>query len=118
MTNENEFDLKLREYIDKLSFKTAEHYRTQFPTLPPERIEVIDGSQFVKIIKVGQWQRHVYCFIVRRDNETKSLGKVKQGDLMKPASWKTPAKHARGNIIEDCDKAIENSGPYGVVYLK
>jgi len=29
---------------------------------------------------------------------------VCKGDLLKPASWKTPAKHARGNIFDGTDK--------------
>jgi hypothetical protein len=29
---------------------------------------------------------------------------IKPGDLLKPASWKSPAKHARGNIFEGTDK--------------
>lgn len=29
---------------------------------------------------------------------------IKKGDLLKPASWKSPAKHSRGNIFEGTDK--------------
>jgi hypothetical protein len=29
---------------------------------------------------------------------------VKKGDLLKPASWKAPAKHSRGNIFDGTDK--------------
>jgi hypothetical protein len=25
---------------------------------------------------------------------------IKKGDLLKPAGWKTPAKHSRGNIFD------------------
>jgi len=59
----------------------------------------------------------VYCFIAIGDSNTKSLGYIKMGDLLKPASWKTPAKHARGNIF---DKASwENAfNQYGMNYLK
>lgn len=42
----------------------------------------------------------VFCFIALCDHETASLGKVKQGDVMKAATWKAPAKHARGNIYD------------------
>lgn len=113
------FDLSLIKYLRALEKKITEHYATKFPNLPPDDLEVVDGGKFVKVnrSRVGGG-RSVYCFIAKYDNETKALGKVKCGDLMKAASWRQPAKHARGNIIEDCDKAVENSGPYGVVYLK
>lgn len=111
------FDLALIKYLRALDKKIAEHYATHFPTLPAEVLEVVDGGKFVKVNRVRNG-RSVYCFISKYDNETKALGKVKSGDLMKAASWRQPAKHARGNIIEDCDNAIENSGPYGIVYLK
>ena len=36
------------------------------------------------------------------------------GDIYLPASWKTPAKHARGNIAN----GIKGMGPYGPAYLR
>jgi hypothetical protein len=36
------------------------------------------------------------------------------GDLLKAASWKTPAKHSRGNILD----GTAAYGPYGPTYLK
>ena len=41
----------------------------------------------------------------------------KPGDILKPASYKAPAKHARGNIF-DADHGASAVGPYGVAYLK
>jgi len=29
---------------------------------------------------------------------------IKKGDLLKPAGWRTPAKHSRGNIFDGTDK--------------
>jgi hypothetical protein len=43
----------------------------------------------------------VFCFIAAQDNYTKALGHVKKGDVLKSASYKVPAKHARGNIYDD-----------------
>lgn len=36
------------------------------------------------------------------------------GDIYLPASWKAPAKHARGNIFND----ISCCGRFGVAYLR
>jgi hypothetical protein len=38
---------------------------------------------------------------------------IKKGDLLKPADWRTPAKHSRGNIFEGTDKW----GYHGPSYL-
>lgn len=58
----------------------------------------------------------VYAFIALIDGNTKALGSFKAGDIFKPAGWKAPAKHARGNVFDDdFRKALT---PNGVVYLK
>jgi hypothetical protein len=38
-----------------------------------------------------------------KDGENKGAP-IKPGDLLKPASWKAPAKHSRGNIFDGTDK--------------
>jgi hypothetical protein len=48
--------------------------------------------------------RSAYCFI------------DKNGDVLKPASWSAPAKHARGNIHNA--NPIAACGPYGINYLR
>jgi hypothetical protein len=60
--------------------------------------------------------RYVHSFIVRKGGTTKSLGTVKQGDVMKAATWKQPAKHVRGTIFSD---KFEDYGisEYGANYL-
>ena len=57
------------------------------------------------------------AFVAMVDNETKALGTVRAGDVMKSASWKVPAKHARGNIF-DASNGLAIMGPYGPEYLK
>lgn len=47
----------------------------------------------------------VYCFVAREN-----------GDILKAANWKAPAKHARGNIY-DADP-LAGVGEYGAVYLR
>ena len=54
------------------------------------------GSKYYKIV-VGKPNagRSVFGFIVKESDE-----KFKKGDLLKPASWKSPAKNkARGNVL-------------------
>jgi len=54
------------------------------------RFEV--GSKYIKVVK----RDSVHSFIVRNDT-----GKFKAGDILKAASWKTPATNfVRGNLFE------------------
>lgn len=110
----NNMTMIIRMYCNRLQDKLNVYYKQNYQTLKTPDIRLDVGTKFVKIV-VGT---SAYAFIALKDFETKGLGKVRQGDLMKPASWKAPTKHARGNIIEDMDKAIDNSGPHGVAYLK
>jgi hypothetical protein len=70
-----------------------------FPALSIE-----SGRKYVKIIKtttcMSYSSRSVYCFVDKSN-----------GDILKAATWKAPAKIARGNIYQDFKDAIT---PYGV----
>lgn len=70
--------------------------------------DILVAEQLDKFIRI--WKRNekpseyegrgcAWAFVARVNNTTKGLGEVKAGDLLKPASWKAPAKHARGNIF-------------------
>ena len=66
----------------------------------------IVGQKFIKITNGNG----VKAFIVKEDN-----GKFKMGDILKPASWRAPAKNsARGNVLEG-NYAIQWTGP---LYLR
>lgn len=89
---------------------------------PTHRVEYL-SAKWAKIITVErrglnneQPSQSVYCFICLQDGETKTLGKLQAGDIHMAASWKAPAKHARGSILTaDFNNC---AGPHGVCYLK
>lgn len=60
------------------------------------------GRKYIKVTKGGS----VHCF-VNKEN----------GDVLKPASWAAPAKHARGNIF-DSKNGLGAMGPYGPAYIR
>jgi hypothetical protein len=72
----------------------------------PTHIETTIGNRYAKLIKsYGGQNRSTYGFIDLRN-----------GDLLKAASWNAPAKHARGNIF--APDPLAGCGPYGLAYLR
>lgn len=66
----------------------------------------IAGKRYVRILHVTHGQRSAYAFI-----------ELETGDILKPAGYKGPAKHARGNIFAD-DHGLSCCGRYSVAYLR
>ena len=56
----------------------------------------------------------VFCFVAAEDNHSKAVGTVKKGDILKCATYKAPAKHARGSIYDDHKgmKGMAWTGPH------
>lgn len=74
------------------------------------------SEKWCRIVKQYTGSQSVYAFIALQTYSTKTLGTVQVGDIHRPASWKIPAKHARGNVFqEDFNNC---AGPYGVIYLR
>jgi hypothetical protein len=65
--------------------KEDQYLHTHRPRLMAER-----GRRFVRIVSESPGNRFAWAFV---DCTT--------GDVLKTASWKAPAKHARGNIFDD-----------------
>jgi hypothetical protein len=65
-------------------------------------IDVLEGSKYIKIVKGGG----VWGFIVKKDGV-----KFKAGDILKAASWASPATNAaRGNVFDGY--SIAWTGPH------
>jgi hypothetical protein len=59
------------------------------------------------------------CRIVREESQRSVCGFVdlETGDILYPASWKAPAKHARGNVFAE-DFGLSAFGDYAVKTLR
>lgn len=94
-----------------------------YTSLEREVLVLDESTKYVRVWKCRESEAKAgrrgsaYAFIAKVDNTTNALGNVKAGDVMKPASWKTPAKHARGNILDEFN-GMSMIGPYGPAYLK
>lgn len=97
------------QFIEKVNVERLAYYKKcNMPNqYKPLTIDV--GNKFIRI-----WcESTCWGFISRVDGNLKGAP-IKKGDLLKPASWKSPAKHARGNIIDGTAQYSE----YGPSYIK
>jgi hypothetical protein len=69
---------------------------------PYTSLETDDGSKFIRIVSANRQgsSRSSWAFVAKDDGESKALGQWKKGDIFKSASWRAPAKHARGNVFD------------------
>lgn len=63
-----------------------------------------EGRRYVRVDAISPGSSGAYCFI-----------EIATGDLFKPASYRAPAKHKRGNIVGA--NPLVGCGPYGIQYL-
>lgn len=96
-------------FIEDVNTNITAYYKQQLPNLTPELLKVDVGSKYIRLWKGTS----CWGFISRVDGDLKGAP-IRKGDLLKPATWKAPAKHARGNIMDGTAKW----GVYGPEYIK
>ena len=119
----NELKARIEELVKIADAKSERYYHQMGYTFgkPTRHRADFISDKWCRIINLeergGQWvSGSVYAFVALQDGYTKSLGLIRVGDIHKPASFKTPAKHARGNVFEqDFAKYLTEHGPY---YMK
>lgn len=99
----------VEKFVQEVDKKICEYYDEKLSNLPHPMIKVELGNKFIKIVSDSS----CWGFISRIDGDLKG-SPIKKGDLLKPASYKAPARHARGNIIDGTAKW----GVYGPEYIK
>lgn len=97
------------KFIAKVNEERKEYYKNMDSMKDKTELIVEIGNKFIRL-----WQgTSCWGFISRVDGDLKG-SPIKKGDLLKCASWKSPAKHARGNIID----GTARYGVYGPEYIK
>jgi hypothetical protein len=101
------YDAVLAEFLIVHQKKIGDYYAEHFKNLTPENLEIRSGSRYDRIVRVGNGAGNgsAWAFIDRTN-----------GDILKPASYKAPAKHARGNLFNR--ESWEKITAYGPPYLK
>jgi len=109
-TAPRDLDLALTAFADALEQKRirAANMQDYHVSVTFER-----GSKYLRVVmsdgyKTSEGHRSAYAFVVAQD-----MGNFKVGDILKPASWKAPAKNfARGNVFHPETYALHS--PYGL----
>ena len=101
-----QFDVALRSWLIGAQEKVRiGHIR--FPNIPVPLLTFEFGQKYIRVVRSdGSSSRSVHCFIDMTD-----------GNVLKSASWKSPAKHARGNIFNS-DNGLGCMNEYGTNYLR
>lgn len=89
---------RIGQFITNLQIMYNDMYAKRFSNLQPPTFDAEYGRKYARIVETrhGGSGGSVYCFI-QLDN----------GDILKAAGWKAPAKGKRGNIWnDDCDVGI------------
>ena len=126
--NAPDFEQRVQAFLDHANKISEQHWNShnyqKLGLYPLRKAEY--GPSWVKVYsydrhydnesKPTEHKQSIFAFICRQDGYTKTLGKLKKGDIHKAASYLAPAKHARGNIFQD---NFNNCvGPYGIAYLR
>jgi hypothetical protein len=98
----------VKNFLDKVNAERKEYYEKAGMPNQYKELTVEIGNKFIRL-----WHgTSCWGFISRVDGDLKG-SPIKKGDLLKAATWKAPAKHARGNIIDGSARF----GVYGPEYL-
>ena len=102
-----EFDAALATWLEGCNEIVAENDK-RFPNCEfNSRVAIEGGRKYLKVVKRDDMGGGSAWAFVDTTN----------GDVLKPASWKAPAKHARGNIFDE-NNGLGSIGPYGPAYLR
>jgi hypothetical protein len=90
--------ITFQTWLTQVNQKRNEYWDANFSYKPYKPLIVERGNKYIKILDGSC----VWAFVSMVDGVNKG-SEIKKGDLLKPASWASPAKHSRGNIFEGTD---------------
>ena len=100
------FDNALEAFCTELQRRHAADYAENYPNLTAPVFMTETGRRYVRVVRVetSGCGRSAHCFVDRTN-----------GNVLKAAGWKAPAKHARGNVFTG-DFGLTTRG--SVAYLR
>lgn len=100
---------KFEIWLENVNKERKEYWDVNYSYKPYEPLKAEKGRKYIKLIDDSS----IWGFVSMIDGFVQNLP-ISKGDLLKPANFRTPAKHSRGNIFEGTD----SWNYYGPNYLK
>jgi hypothetical protein len=98
-----DYDTAFASFLDGCKKIVHDYYALHLPSLScPNDWRVDDGKRYARIV----FNNSAHCFVDKTS-----------GAVLKPAGFKAPAKHARGNIYDE-HNGLKYMGPHGPAYLR
>lgn len=97
-----DFEAKLETFIEGCQKLVDRQYADS--VLPVPVLSLMRGKKYIRVVKDDTVQKSAYCFI-----------DMSNGNVLKCAGWKAPAKGARGNIFNE-DNGLKRMSAYGAAY--
>jgi len=88
---------QFEQWLEKVNKIRKEYWDKNFTYKEYTPLTYVKGRNYVKIMDGSS----VWGFVVMKDNPKK--GEI-MGDLLRAASYNSPAKHSRGNIFNGTDQ--------------
>lgn len=86
------FQQALDRFVQQAQRLIDERMAVECPNIPSYLLTIEPGLRYCRVVKTawgGTGQRSIHCFVDSTN-----------GDILKAASWKSPAKGPRGSIYE------------------
>lgn len=94
-------DTEIAAFVTEIQAMLEDHFSKTYKLVPTPTIRLDQGRRYARIVVDGS----AFRFVDRTN-----------GNILKAASWKAPAEHARGNVLRS--DRMNSVTPYGVVYLR
>lgn len=99
-------EARFQEWLAACQKIITDYIKANYQHVQPTTLLAERGKRYIRIVNHGPGTHSAWAFV-----------DVTNGDILKSASWKAPAKHARGNLY-DAQKGLGSIGPYGPAYLR
>jgi len=82
------------QWVEELNAELKREFEAGYSNLTWQPITVTEGRKWFKLMHgTSAWG------FLAKENGVYKGSVVQAGDLMKPANWKVPARHSRGNVL-------------------
>lgn len=106
-----EFNEALEKWMKAAQEKRTKEYKASF--------KIAYGRGYSPIMMAKEGRKHIKIIDTEKGKEKSTYAFIdkKTGDILKPASWRVPAKGARGNIFAE-DGGLNCVELFTIQYLK